>query len=1126
MSVTSKKGTKPPQTPRSEDKDATNYTTYSARKVAIQGPPALQTAKRVGAEESNIIKRGRGHPMGWRGGFGGSGGAAVTGANTQERQVRQPPWLQRKSSSSATPPDLARPRVQPSQNVSGNQDGHFHWKNKVPMGPAAMASTHALAAQPIHVQWAARAPPTRPSSSTDSSLPLRPSTSCHMLLPKAPSPTSIGIPSFSGSRPTSSERLTPYDYIPSIPSPNSLQKTYYFPSASIPPPSPDSFASIPMPSAPTSTSPPSRPHALQQWFEAKRRFSSDASRPDAVPQQPPRASEAEELEKISPKDSTVALPSGRPRSKASALTQSGSVAQDVEMGDEERDVKPSFEELERALEEGRPKIRDEDRLEGCSALTRAQLPNDVWSPNPASRREARGRIREQQEKELTKMGRKLVRSRWMSDGVAYDWKLVKQVTPVEHPLYHVVEDDVTVPASSSVEQASDAMEVDVDNVSLERRPGQHDFEAQLDTSGKHQSRRNVMALAVSAAATQPAPVSGLSMSRENSRENREPKNGATKATSPAAPAQAHVMAPSHSATGVFNRAPPSPIPAKPVAEATTSIPSKPASLSAPSRAVDATPNPPAKANAKPEARWGPAVVGQPPKSGAISRIYKYEIAVPPHIQITAGGKFTPQFQAWKLKHRDDMSGQSSRGCPSREVYLNHEGPSKCKSLQVRVVPIDMQDPSTWPLTMYPDIVEYVIPDHFKPRQGEVNPRSSVFRAWEQTCLDMASEPDQCGRPTRWVKSMFCPSMSKGSLRVRWRGKTAAEIASYKGAPIVLPGSPKKGLPGSSKKKGIEKGAKEDGKDKGGKDQRKEEKEKERTAHGDSQPEKRLRSDMMDDEASSRKKSRRESELNGEREWDRGKKEGAYPDEGSRSRRREKERERSSRPLDVGKGKAKGGSRERDSGWGGMNVGKGKEKEQIGGKEKERDGQGSPSKASRPTVASFLTDEHYPKADIPATSLSGDSTSPSAYAPALPPVMAMVKSRSEQSATMPSANSERSNSGIADVPMANLSIPAGAQVAQQAPTNAHPLNPVTRNQPIRVSEPSARSASPAVSSPLLEELASGVRRKMNEIQTWTQMLSDFPDMADSMRGQIDRTQTEIFALYAKMGVEKRRLLNGE
>ncbi|TYJ56511.1 hypothetical protein B9479_002758 [Cryptococcus floricola] len=1103
MSAHPKKRYYPPQPSRGEDRDATSHTTYSARKVAIQGPPALRTAKSCSyippADRSNQRKKGKGS-MSWRGAYrySGSSGAAVN-ASAQERPGGPPPWLQRKTDSlSATPFDsVGSPRFAASQKPLGTEAGGSHWKKKVPACPAAMASPPVPTAQPSRVQWAARAPPTQPRSLLDSNSPVSPST-LPPIMAKAPSPNSVGQPSSNMGKTQSSQPVAPHDHISTdlshsfhhTPQPSSSQ---FFLDAYIP------MSTLAAANSPSPPSPPSRPPALQQWFEARRRVSTDDGQSDALQQESSEISNIDKHQEGSSQDVTGGLPTGR----SELGLENASTSQNVEMDDEERDVKPSAEALEKALEQAVPRVKEEDRLEGCLALTRGQLPKDVWSPNPSMRRAARGTIREQQEKELTKMGRKLVKSRWMSDGVAYDWKLVKQISLVEDQGCQIVKGDIAgaIPDLSAMDP-SGAM--DVDAVSLETCSGQQESETQVDGSSRHSSRRNVMALAVSAAATQPAPVSGLPMSRESSRDKRESENDVATMVSPTQTPIA-VIIPSETTTSTSNRVPPSSIPAKPVTEAPASIESTSFNLPKPPSSSNPTTNPSVKPNTRPEAKWGPAIIGRPPKSGAIDRIYKYELDIPSYIQITAAGRFTPQFQTWKLKHRDDMSGQSSRGCPSREVYLNHDGPNKCKSLQVRVVPIDMQDPSSWPLSMFPDIVEYVIPDHVKPRNGEVNPRSALFRTWEKTCMDMASNPDQWGRPTRWVKSMFCPSMSKGSLRVRWRGKTATEIASYEGAPIVLPGK------GDHKDKSLKDREIEMVKER----EQGKVKDKGKAIHSDSQPEKRLRSELMDDQDSSRKKSRRASESNGEREWDKGKKEGVYFDEGPRSRRREKEKERGTKPSGGGRGKEKETSRERDSGWSGMDAGKAKETEKE--KEKERVGHESPSKASRPTAASFFDVGPFPQAGIPATPVSGTASSPSAYAPALPPAMAMVR----QPGATTSLIAEHSGSSIAGVSMSIPSTVAAGHEAPQTPTNPHPSVSMARPAP-----GSSTHSTPAISSPLLDELALGVRQKMSEIQTWTQMLNDFPDMVDPMRGQIDRTQTEIFGLYAKMGQEKKRLMTRE
>lgn len=177
---------------------------------------------------------------------------------------------------------------------------------------------------------------------------------------------------------------------------------------------------------------------------------------------------------------------------------------------------------------------------------------------------------------------------------------------------------------------------------------------------------------------------------------------------------------------------------------------------------------------KAETKWGPPIIGKPPARGRINRIYKYDIPVPKSMRV--GGCFAPEFQAWKLRHRDEACCFDARGCPTREVFLNHNSVAACDHLSMKIVPIDMSNPDSWPMSMFPDQVSVPIPASITP--GE------EFDAWSTMICDRISEPDWRGRPTRWVRPLHIPS-STGQFKIKLRAKTREEIESYNG-PAIFP----------------------------------------------------------------------------------------------------------------------------------------------------------------------------------------------------------------------------------------------------------------------------------------------------------------------------------------------------
>lgn len=76
-------------------------------------------------------------------------------------------------------------------------------------------------------------------------------------------------------------------------------------------------------------------------------------------------------------------------------------------------------------------------------------------------------------------------------------------------------------------------------------------------------------------------------------------------------------------------------------------------------------------------------------------------------------------------------------------------------------------------------------------------------------------------------------------------------------------------------------------------------------------------------------------------------------------------------------------------------------------------------------------------------------------------------------------------------------------------------------PVVSAPPSATQSVPAISS-RLRALHRKVRQKMTEISKWTHLLEDFPDMAETVNVQIQRTQDEIFGLHDGIREETARL----
>ncbi|WWC66325.1 uncharacterized protein I206_100226 [Kwoniella pini CBS 10737] len=88
-------------------------------------------------------------------------------------------------------------------------------------------------------------------------------------------------------------------------------------------------------------------------------------------------------------------------------------------------------------------------------------------------------------------------------------------------------------------------------------------------------------------------------------------------------------------------------------------------------------------------------------------------------------------------------------------------------------------------------------------------------------------------------------------------------------------------------------------------------------------------------------------------------------------------------------------------------------------------------------------------------------------------------------------------------------------ATPTPTNSSNLDPGSTVQDIK-------SDSTASISPVLENLNKSLRQKVSEIEKWTKLSVEFPDLKIALTEQISKTREDIFQLYDDIASEKGRL----
>ncbi|WWC99751.1 hypothetical protein V866_006656 [Kwoniella sp. B9012] len=96
-----------------------------------------------------------------------------------------------------------------------------------------------------------------------------------------------------------------------------------------------------------------------------------------------------------------------------------------------------------------------------------------------------------------------------------------------------------------------------------------------------------------------------------------------------------------------------------------------------------------------------------------------------------------------------------------------------------------------------------------------------------------------------------------------------------------------------------------------------------------------------------------------------------------------------------------------------------------------------------------------------------------------------------------------------VPEAPLSLPDLSNLPATAGAS-HPTPKIEQDQ------------KPSVTSAKLEELNTSLRQKVSEIEKWTKLSNEFPDLKLALNTQIEKTREEIFTLYDDIAEEKVRL----
>ncbi|WVQ84025.1 hypothetical protein IAT38_006170 [Cryptococcus sp. DSM 104549] len=407
---------------------------------------------------------------------------------------------------------------------------------------------------------------------------------------------------------------------------------------------------------------------------------------------------------------------------------------------EQEDIKPTLEELEAVV----PAVDNPDAAEGVLAFRSDDIPYKCQSaPTSEERQAARNLFKAQQRAALALKGRKITRTVWRDDGVAFDWARSKTLLAL--PRVQAAKGEINVVPDDESE-----MEVEENVGTSGEKPGSSTG-VQGAQAQKATKQTSASSLAVSeGSSTLPEASSSSAGDVEMHEDSEAVGKEAVAAAAASMPSAASAQAPDVPSSSAS--APPPP-PAAPAALADTTAPSTPArSKKAPSVA---------RSDRAPPA---PHILGgnPPPLApGSIDSLYFFQITLPSHLTSSAACNY----KYWATQACERYVDETR----FMRVFVTVLPEYKDGVAHIYIEPISMETARSFPDSMLPTrtLVDY--PAHLR----NMKPENSFHTEWVHEQLVSASEPDKRGRPTKWVKPLRAP---KG-IMMHSRDRTPTEIAS-------------------------------------------------------------------------------------------------------------------------------------------------------------------------------------------------------------------------------------------------------------------------------------------------------------------------------------------------------------
>ncbi|WVQ82554.1 hypothetical protein IAT38_004683 [Cryptococcus sp. DSM 104549] len=464
---------------------------------------------------------------------------------------------------------------------------------------------------------------------------------------------------------------------------------------------------------------------------------------------------------------------------------------------EDRDaVKTEVEEYKSVLK------MEEDDHENQIMLVMDECPGGCFSGDGYTRDAARSVFEAQLNAELAQVGKRICMKSWVREGVVFTWeyrapeKGPSMEMKVEREKEEVKDESMEMLGWEGETGGQDGGCDEQGMWGETRRPedGMVFGREHLPTpSPSLAPRRGSMELVKKGIMGVSAEAEGLRMPTPAESVMREPEEERPVQVEETCRAPGQSVPPTAYAPPTTPPLPPlppppveSPLPVTPPIPHAASLP--PAPSTQPSAASTQPPVPsaltPVPPPARPPVQRQPqpleVVQGRPPKGTPIDKEYRYSVTIPGSYLCKTDAR---QYNIWRDKQWTKMSALDEHGIPTRHVaFMNDKHSNDKTSFMAVVTPITEQKYHIWPLTMFTGQADIPIPSEVAAGISTKAVDKSI-KKWMDAKADELAEPDERGRPTKWVVSRRVAGPKVPTARFRWKDMSKEWVEKFDGEPF-------------------------------------------------------------------------------------------------------------------------------------------------------------------------------------------------------------------------------------------------------------------------------------------------------------------------------------------------------